>query len=235
MRHTKIRIIAGALAGLFALAGAPAIAGSWVETPNPDPMMRTLSYQSEYMLPGERVQLQYSGAIRDERGDRVNVIALAMVLSDDGRGGISGFDGISLRPERNGADLTVLYGFDTDPFVPSYSELGVVEPWQDCYESPLEMLFYNGREVPPICYYSCYESAEDAMADRNFRACSSEGGTFIAVLISGVLLLDPTPTNVRLPEVIDRANYLIAKVRHGDKTQFSLEIDQAFRNALAGR
>lgn len=235
MRTFRTFVLA-ALALLSGLGAQAALAGEWVETKSGDPNMRAIAYRGSGMLPGEEVVLKYSGPMRDDSGALINVITMVLFLSESGQGTISGFDGVTLRAGTDGADQLVLYGLqehhdkdDMNVF------LGIIEPWQGCYESALYNVELNNRVVPSICVHSCYESAEDARADRDYRACSKEGGKFIGVLVSGVLLLEARGDHPALADSLARATHLIAGVKHGKYVTMSFDLDQTFHRALLGR
>lgn len=234
--RTFRKFVLGALALLSGLGAQAALAGEWVETKSGDPNMRAIAYRGSGMLPGEEVVLKYSGSMRNDSGELINVITMVLFLSESGEGTISGFDGVTLRAGTDGEDQLVLYGLQDHHSNEDFNVfLGVIEPWQGCYETALDNLELNNKVVPSICVHSCYENAEDAYADRDYQACSKEGGKFIGVLVSGVLHLEAKGDRPPLADSLARATHLIAGVKHGRFVNMNFTLDQTFHRALLGR
>jgi len=211
--------IRAAMAAALCCLSASAFAGQWVEVPSGYPNLKKIEYRSDKLVPGEGIIVHGGTQIPDteaECGQYAGVSASEMRLVFIHREPITGFEGISLRADREGDDLLDLY---IDGPAPAGSS----------FLNPPGSCGMHDRPSQNQCQHACYRSREDGMTGANPVDCASGEGRWIAVAMVMAFCHD---TGAQMPEGLARSNFMMIKVKSSSFSSSNVPIDDVFRSTL---
>lgn len=239
----RTRLLGPAAGLLLGLIATPVLAGEWVPVESLLEGLSAITYRSEKMLPGEEATLFYRGTDVDMAsvsGLKMdlflqNTVMMQIALTS-GDEPIIGFEGVTLRQERDGEDIMVLYDVVNDE--DAYSFLRPA-----CGTNTLQDL-PDGTE--PICSNSCFRSYDDAALQRDAVACNGGEAHWILIVIVGTLreqlgstgsdkaIADAIGSGPRksYDQIMASANYLIVHVKENNSSHTNFPLDDTFRLAM---